>query len=133
MKTWQALCLAVGLYGALFIATAQEEERNSKGQLVLHKCNDSYVLEKEHRNNISAFPADCRYYCNRSHDAKEIWYGYYEEFTPCTVSTASFTCATNGALPRRPRTDSNYPSLRSGVRVNLHKLELLRRTSEQVR
>ncbi|XP_064454909.1 uncharacterized protein LOC135366175 [Ornithodoros turicata] len=106
MKTWQALCLAVGLYGALFIATA-EEERNKDGQRVLHNCNnDSYVLEKEHWNNISAFPADCRYYCNRSRGAEEIWYGYYEPFTPCTNSTdvydekghiKSGICITSGA------------------------------------
>ncbi|XP_064454863.1 uncharacterized protein LOC135366138 [Ornithodoros turicata] len=87
MKTWQALCLAVGLYGALFIATAEEQERNSNGQLVVHKCKDNYVLDKKYWNDVSAFPADCRYYCNRSHTATEIWYGYYQPFTPCTNST----------------------------------------------
>ncbi|XP_064454884.1 uncharacterized protein LOC135366149 isoform X2 [Ornithodoros turicata] len=120
MKTWQALCLAVGLYGALFIATAEEQDTKSKGQLLLHQCKDDHVLDEKYRNNISAFPADCRYYCNRSHDAREIWYGYYEAFTPCTNSTDLFDekqqikhgiCITSGVTGQKTwKCDLTQPS-----------------------
>uniref|UniRef100_A0A2R5L4F2 Putative conserved secreted protein n=1 Tax=Ornithodoros turicata TaxID=34597 RepID=A0A2R5L4F2_9ACAR len=120
MKTWQALCLAVGLYGALFIATAEEQDTKSNGQRLLHKCEDDHVLEEKYRNNISAFPADCRYYCNRSSDATEIWYGYYKVYTPCTNSTDLFDekrqikhgiCITSGVTGQKTwKCDLTQPS-----------------------
>nr|ABI52812.1 7 cysteine domain [Argas monolakensis] len=89
MQMWHLLLLFPLVYSQRFVGQ-YKNERNSNNQSVIYNCAGLKNLTKEERQNISLFPTDCRYYCDRRPDAQVIMYGYYEVGTPCTNSTDVF-------------------------------------------